>query len=570
MKILVVDHPYHRITKSFDFVTEPLSRRHNVERLFHNTYETPLSPSALEGYGALLFFQVPPKHPHPNCTWVPMYDSVALSRKGVFQPLGFSGLKHLCFCRRLYEEASRHGVDARHFQYWPFPKNAVRYDDPAVFFWYRTPSVTWENAKRIIGDFRVARVFVKNNPDPGFDRIRIPASDRKRYRIVECDSFLPREEYEKVLDSHNINIASRPFEGIGQTTLELMSRGYCVVALDRPAANEYLVHGATGILIPEIGPADLRNYAAIGRAARESVAERSREWPRRLDELLEYIAAPGAGQAAPPPRPAAPMISVVTCCYNQGRYLRDNIGSVLGQRWPEFEHIVVDDGSTDETPEVCARYPHVRYVRQENTGQSAALNRGFREARGEIIAWLNSDDYYEPGTFERVAREIGRLRRREIVTGDARLVDEAGGELRVLGKGPVSFRRLLNHPSLHARGGRTSMPCQPSTFFHRELSEKLGPLDTTLVYAMDYDYWLRAFEAGYRFFYVPQIFSNYRFHPTSHSNQGWETFMGEWTAVSERHYLALTPFRRRLADCWAGYLRLETAALQRVRAARNA
>jgi len=264
------------------------------------------------------------------------------------------------------------------------------------------------------------------------------------------------------------------------------------------------------------------------------------------------------------------MISVVTCCYNQGRYLRDNIESVLAQNYPSFEHIVVDDGSTDETPEVCARYPHVRYVRQANAGQSAALNRGFREARGEIIAWLNSDDYYEPGAFERVAREIGRLRAGYLVTGAVRRVDETGAEILTLRKGRVPFYRLLLHPRIHAINGRTSMPCQPSTFFHRELSEKLGPLDTTLVYAMDYDYWLRALRAGYRFLYVPQLFSNYRFHATSHSNQGWETFMGEWTAVSERHYLALTPFRRRLADYWAGYLRLETAALQRVRAARNA
>ncbi|HOE27557.1 MAG TPA: glycosyltransferase family 2 protein [bacterium] len=262
--------------------------------------------------------------------------------------------------------------------------------------------------------------------------------------------------------------------------------------------------------------------------------------------------------------------SVVTCCYNQARYLRDNIESVLAQRWPGFEHIVVDDGSTDETAAVCARYPHVRYLRQENAGQSAALNRGFREARGEIIAWLNSDDYYEQGAFERVAREIGRLRTGYLVTGAVRRVDEAGAEILTLLKGTVPFYRLLLHPRIHSINGRTSMPCQPSTFFHRELFEKLGPLDTTLVYAMDYDFWLRAFEAGYRFLYVPQIFSNYRFHATSHSNQGWETFMGEWTAVSERHYRALTPLRRRLADCWAGYLRLETAVLRRVRAARNA
>ena len=570
MKILVVDHPYHKFTKSFDFVTEPLSRRHAVEHLFHNTYETPLPPAALEGCDALLFLQVPPKQPHLNCTWVPMYDSLALSRKGAFQPLGLSGLKHLCFCRRLYEEASRHGVDARYYQYWPSPGSAVRYGEPAVFFWYRTSAVTWEDAKRIIGDFKVARVFVKNNPDPGFDRILIPASDRKRYRIEECDSFLSREEYEKVLASHNINIASRPFEGIGRTTLELMSRGYCVVALDRPAANEYLVHGKTGILLPEIGSADLRNFAAIGQAARKTVARESAEWARRLDEMLDYVAAPAGGGQAGGTVSEKPFFSVVTCCYNQGRYLRDNIESVLAQRWPGFEHIVVDDGSTDETAAVCARYPHVRYLRQENAGQSAALNRGFREARGEIIAWLNSDDYYEPGAFERVAREIGRLRRGEIVTGDARLVDAAGAEIRVLGKGAVSFHRLLYHHLLHALGGRTSMPCQPSTFFHRKLFEKLGPLDTTLVYAMDYDYWLRAFEAGYRFLYVPRIFSNYRFHATSHSNQGWETFMGEWTAVSERHYRARTPLRRRLADCRACALRLETAVLRRVRAARNA
>ncbi len=262
--------------------------------------------------------------------------------------------------------------------------------------------------------------------------------------------------------------------------------------------------------------------------------------------------------------------SVVTCCYNQGRYLRDNIESVLGQRWPEFEQIVVDDGSTDDTAAVCARYPHVRYIRQENMGQSAALNRGFREARGEIIAWLNSDDYYEPGAFERVAREIGRLRAGRLVTGAVRRVDEAGAEILTLRKGRVPFYRLLLHPRIHSINGRTSMPCQPSTFFHRELFEKLGPLDTTLVYAMDYDYWLRAFEAGYRFFYVPQIFSNYRFHSTSHSNQGWETFMGEWAAVSERHLRGLSPRRRRRAKRWWNYLRAETAVLRWVRAARHA
>ena len=283
MKILVVDHPYHRFTRSFDFITGPLAARHELETVYHNTYESDLPPLKLDAYDAHLFLQVPPKHPHPNCTWVPMYDSVALSRRGVFHPLDLPNLKHLCFCKRLYDEVSRCGVAARYFQYWPTPRAIVDYAEPALFFWYRTPSLTWEDVKRVIGDFKLARVFIKNDPGPGFEKIVIPDADRRRYRIRECDSFMPREEYEKVLAEHNITIASRPYEGIGRTTLELMSRGYCVVALDRPTANEYLAHNATGILMPEIGPVDLRGYAALGRAAREAVGEKSREWPRRLN-----------------------------------------------------------------------------------------------------------------------------------------------------------------------------------------------------------------------------------------------------------------------------------------------
>ena len=94
-----------------------------------------------------------------------------------------------------------------------------------------------------------------------------------------------------------------------------------------------------------------------------------------------------------------PMFSVVTCCYNQGEYLGYNIESVLAQDYSGYEHIVVDDGSTDTTRQVCERYEHVKYIYQENAGQSAALNRGLGEARGEIIAWLNSDSITSPRLY---------------------------------------------------------------------------------------------------------------------------------------------------------------------------
>ncbi|MDD5556435.1 MAG: glycosyltransferase [bacterium] len=294
MRIIVVDHPYHAVTRSADFVLGPLAARHDVEVIHHNTYESDLPPMNLLDFDAAFFFQVPPRRPHPNLTWAPMYDSVALSRRGAFHPLGIEGVRHLCCCRRLHEEVSAHGLPARYFQYWPDPLPPVRYDEPALFFWYRSPAIGWEGVKAAIGDFPLARIFIKNNPDPGYEKITIPALDRRRWRIEVCDSFLPGDEYGRVLAAHNINVASRAVEGIGLTTLEMMRRGYCVVALDRPTANEYITHGKTGILMREIGPVGLERYAEIGRAARETVRVKSAEWRQRVEDLVSYIATGGA------------------------------------------------------------------------------------------------------------------------------------------------------------------------------------------------------------------------------------------------------------------------------------
>jgi glycosyltransferase involved in cell wall biosynthesis len=257
--------------------------------------------------------------------------------------------------------------------------------------------------------------------------------------------------------------------------------------------------------------------------------------------------------SAPPP-----MFSVVTCCYNQGPFLATCIESVLKQRYPSFEHIVVDDGSTDDTAAVCARFPHVRYIRQANAGQSAALNRGFLEAKGDIIAWCNSDDYYEPHAFHTVARELDPARGRWIVAGAAKVVDAKGQFMWMLPNGNVPFFRLLFHHRLFNHNGWMVMPCQPSVFFHRTVREQIGLLDTTLKYGMDYEYWLRALRAGFRLHYIPQIFSDYCYHATSNSNQGWDKFYPEWKAVSDRHYAALPRAVQRRAERWWRYARLES------------
>lgn len=264
-----------------------------------------------------------------------------------------------------------------------------------------------------------------------------------------------------------------------------------------------------------------------------------------------------------------PLISVVTCSYNQGRFIGDTIESVLAQNHPRLEHIVVDGGSRDETKAVCDRYPHVRFVAAAGTSQTEALNIGFREAAGDIMAWLNSDDCYARGTFARVAREIDPSQGRHIVAGAANVVDERGNYLWQLPNGRVPLFRLLFHPRLYPFNGWTVMPCQPAVFFHREVLTALGPLDTTLRYAMDYEFWLRALVRGFRFHYVPQVFALYRIHGESLTSQGYDKFLPEWTQVALHYYSELPWWKQFAAECWWLYARAECFFVRRHKAARD-
>src|ERR687884_198256 len=119
-----------------------------------------------------------------------------------------------------------------------------------------------------------------------------------------------------------------------------------------------------------------------------------------------------------------PRISVITSSYNQGAFIERTIASVLAQNYPNLEHIVVDGMSSDETPQVLARYPHLRVIREPDRGQADAINKGFRAATGDILCFLNSDDTLAPGALERVAREIDPARGRHVVVGRCRFIDE--------------------------------------------------------------------------------------------------------------------------------------------------
>lgn len=177
----------------------------------------------------------------------------------------------------------------------------------------------------------------------------------------------------------------------------------------------------------------------------------------------------------------SPKISVITPSFNQGEYIEKTILSVLDQNYENYEHIVVDGGSTDGTVDILKRYPHIIWISEKDKGQADALNKGLKLASGEIVGWINSDDYYERDIFNTVLNcfqdtntlwAIGNLNYSFDLTSE--IVTE---------KSPtITFERLINNPDIVRQ--------QPA-FFRKQFLVRAGCWNDKYYMVMDYDLWLR-------------------------------------------------------------------------------
>ena len=200
----------------------------------------------------------------------------------------------------------------------------------------------------------------------------------------------------------------------------------------------------------------------------------------------------------------ASLVSIVTPSYNQAEYLEETIQSVLSQDYPHLEYLIVDGGSTDGSLEVIQKYASrlAWWVSEPDRGQTDAINKGFQHARGQVLAWLNSDDTYLPGAVSQAVEALEADPRLGLVYGDANLVDEGGG---VLGRFPA---RQVDLRSL--RRGSVHIP-QQAAFFRGDLWRQVGPLDPSFYFAMDYDLWVRLARVS-ELRYIPRTWANFRLH----------------------------------------------------------
>jgi glycosyltransferase involved in cell wall biosynthesis len=183
-------------------------------------------------------------------------------------------------------------------------------------------------------------------------------------------------------------------------------------------------------------------------------------------------------------------ISIITPSYNQGDYIDRTIQSVLDQTGDfELEYIVIDGGSTDRTLEILKRYEgRLRWVSEKDRGQAHALNKGLREVTGEVVGWINSDDRYEAGAFQKVCDAFRRQSGSQWIVGRCRIIDERDREFRRM---ITRYKNRCLDRYSYDRFLTENFISQPATFFKRSFARDVGPLNEALHFTMDYDLWLR-------------------------------------------------------------------------------
>jgi GT2 family glycosyltransferase len=203
---------------------------------------------------------------------------------------------------------------------------------------------------------------------------------------------------------------------------------------------------------------------------------------------------------------SAPLVSIVTPSLDPGERLRRCIASVKEQAYPQIEHLVMDGGSTDGTLAVLESEPSVKWVSEPDSGQASAINKGFRRAEGTILGWLNADDRLTPGAVADVVAAFQRDERVGWVYGNVEILRE--------GRREIARPAAVTKPKSWAA---RNFAAQPGSFNTRWALERVGYLDETFHYMMDFDLWLRMVDAGIGYAYVPRTLAVFEVHEDSKS-----------------------------------------------------
>jgi len=203
-----------------------------------------------------------------------------------------------------------------------------------------------------------------------------------------------------------------------------------------------------------------------------------------------------------------PKISVITPSYNQGQFIEETIQSVLNQKYPNLEYVIIDGGSTDNSVEIIKKYEKylTYWVSEKDRGQTDAIVKGFKRSSGTFLTWLNSDDTYLNGVLTTIGETVAMNPDADVIYGDYVITDQKGRP--ILQKKEIEFDFDVMLYGVNMIG-------QPAAFFSRKIYDKAGGLDISFNYFMDVELWLRIANNNGKFKHIKKMIATYRFHPNS-------------------------------------------------------
>lgn len=256
-----------------------------------------------------------------------------------------------------------------------------------------------------------------------------------------------------------------------------------------------------------------------------------------------------------------PKVSIVTPSYNQARFIEETIRSVLLQGYPDLEYIIVDGGSIDGSVDIIKKYEKwlAYWVSEPDKGQSDAINKGWRLAKGDVLAYLNSDDIYMPGAVQTVAAFLSQNPDIAMVYGECNIIDEHSRLKRRFKTADFSIDNVLC--------GEPNVIPQPSAFVRRTTIDKVGLLDIDMDMAMDLDLWVRI-GLKHSIVHIPEVLAGARFYRGAKTLSSISPFLPNRLAILDKTFSnAELPEQLKALEAKARSIMEAQAAFQRGRLA---
>ena len=230
-------------------------------------------------------------------------------------------------------------------------------------------------------------------------------------------------------------------------------------------------------------------------------------------------------------RMTKPIISIITPTLNCGKYIRQCVDSVLAQNYTNTEHIIIDGQSTDNTLDIIREYQHLKWISEPDKGEVEALNKGVERASGDLICWLNGDDWLDESAFTSVIENL--TNDDFILYGNTNIYDHKDNLFWV-----KKSNRNINLKFLLKWFQAGIHPHQPSMFIRKNVFQTIGEFNQHLNYSIDLEFWIRAAQ-HYSFKYVNNVLSNARLRKDSKS---WDTEKEQ----IESHWTVVKPYLEKL------------------------